>query len=135
MIRLNEKSEVVPAMRLIPAPGHTPGYLVVEVASGEAKLLCIGDTALLPLHLERPDWLPAYDLVPKSAATSKDQILDLTASPGTPVVGRHFPLFPSLGTVLTHGLGWKWRLIEIGSTTSSSQGDPSAPTQRRHLGP
>jgi len=111
------ESEIVPGIRAIPAPGHTPGHMVVEVASGEALLLCIGDTVLHPLHVEHPGWLPIYDILPESAATSKRRILDLAAAENALVMGPHFPPFPGLGTVVKHGSGWKWRPVEIARAT------------------
>jgi glyoxylase-like metal-dependent hydrolase (beta-lactamase superfamily II) len=49
---------MVPGIGAIPAPGHTPGHMVVSVCSGDERLLYIGDTVLHPLHLEHPDWIP-----------------------------------------------------------------------------
>ncbi len=49
---LENDSEVVPGIRTIAAPGHTPGHVVVEVTSDGETLLHIVDTVLHPLHLE-----------------------------------------------------------------------------------
>jgi glyoxylase-like metal-dependent hydrolase (beta-lactamase superfamily II) len=133
-ILLEGESEIVPGIRAIPAHGHTPGHMVVEAASGQARLLCIGDTALHPLHLEHPDWLPIYDMVPESAATSKRRVFDLAAAEKALVMAQHFPPFPSLGTVLRNGPGWKWRPVDSSGTISSSRCSPSGPTQTRHPG-
>jgi glyoxylase-like metal-dependent hydrolase (beta-lactamase superfamily II) len=104
--------EIVPGVRSIPAPGHTPGHLVVEVFSRDQHLLYIGDTVLYPLHLEHPDWLPVYDILPEQASVSKRAIFDRAAKAGALVVGQHFPPFPSLGYVIKKGNGWQWLPIE-----------------------
>jgi glyoxylase-like metal-dependent hydrolase (beta-lactamase superfamily II) len=129
VIQLEGESEIVPGIRVIPAPGHTPGHVVVQVSSGEAGLLCIGDSALHPLHLQHPDWLSIYDLMPESAATSRRRILDLAAAENVLVMGQHFPPFPCLGTVIKNKSGWKWRPIETGGASLASQGNPSGPTR------
>ena len=108
--------------------------MVVEVSSGEARLLCIGDAALHPLHLEHPDWLPIYDIEPESAAVSKCQILDLAAAENALVMGQHFPPFPSLGTVVKNGSSWKWQPIETAGASSVSPGSRCGPTRTRHPG-
>jgi glyoxylase-like metal-dependent hydrolase (beta-lactamase superfamily II) len=108
-----EESEIVPGIGAIPAPGHTPGHMVVSVSSGDERLLYIGDTVLYPLHLEHPEWLPIYDIVPEDAAVSKRRIFDLVAEEGTWVIGQHFPPFPSLGHVVKSGEGWQWQPIEV----------------------
>jgi glyoxylase-like metal-dependent hydrolase (beta-lactamase superfamily II) len=61
---VDHESEIVPGIGAIPAPGHTPGHMVVSVSSGDERLLYIGDTVLYPLHLEYPDWIPIYDIIP-----------------------------------------------------------------------
>jgi glyoxylase-like metal-dependent hydrolase (beta-lactamase superfamily II) len=112
-VRLIEyKSEIVPGIRAIPAPGHTPGHLVVSISSGVEQLLYIGDAVLHPLHLEHPDWIPIYDIMPEQAAASKRQIFDLAAEEKALVIGQHFPPFPSLGYVVKSGEGWGWQPIE-----------------------
>lgn len=104
-------AEIIPGISVIPTPGHTPGHLVVEAISKGQKLLYIADTVLSPLHLENPDWLPIYDILPKKAAVSKKYIFDLAAGEQALVIGQHFPPFPSLGTVAKKKIGWQWQPI------------------------
>jgi glyoxylase-like metal-dependent hydrolase (beta-lactamase superfamily II) len=109
---LDQEGEIVPGIAVIPAPGHTPGHMVVSVSSGAQRLLYIGDTVLYPLHLEHPDWLPIFDIVPEKAEVSKHTIFDLAAEEQAWVMGQHFPPFPSLGHVVKKGTGWQWQPIE-----------------------
>ena len=102
-------AEIVPGVRAIPAPGHTPGHTVVGVASSDELLLCTGDTVLHPLHLEHPDWTSIYDILPEKAAASKRRIFDLAAEKKALVLGQHFPPCPSLGHVVRSGKGWQWQ--------------------------
>ena len=112
-VRLIEyESEIVPGIRVIPAPGHTPGHMVVSISSGDEQLLYIGDAVLHPLHLQHPDWIPIYDILPEQAAASKRQIFDRAAEEKALVIGQHFPPFPSLGYVVKRGEGWAWQPIE-----------------------
>jgi glyoxylase-like metal-dependent hydrolase (beta-lactamase superfamily II) len=106
---LDQEGGIVPGITAIPAPGHTPGHMVVSVSSGGERLLYIGDTVLYPLHLEHPDWLPIYDIVPDKAEVSKRAIFDLAAGEQAWVIGQHFPPFPSLGHVVKVGEGWEWQ--------------------------
>jgi glyoxylase-like metal-dependent hydrolase (beta-lactamase superfamily II) len=103
--------ELVPGIRAIAAPGHTPGHIVVEIASGGQRLLYIGDVVLHPLHLEHPDWLPIYDLLPDQAAVSKQAIFDQASEQRVLVIGQHFPPFPSLGYIEKKGKGWQWQPV------------------------
>jgi glyoxylase-like metal-dependent hydrolase (beta-lactamase superfamily II) len=108
-------SQVVPGVRAIRAPGHTPGHMAVSFSSGSEQLLYFGDAVVHALHLEHPDWHPIYDISPEEAATSKRRIFDWAAAEKALVMGQHFSPFPSVGTVVKQGNGWQWQPIEADS--------------------
>lgn len=115
-VLVEQEEEVLPGVSVLFAPGHTPGHMVVSITSRGEHLLYTGDTVLHPLHLEHPEWLPVYDLIPEAAESSKRRIFDLAASTGCWVLGQHFPPFPNLGHVERAGKGWRWipLLVEYG---------------------
>lgn len=111
MVLLEREEEILPGVSVLFAPGHTPGHMVVSFVSEGERLLCTGDTVLHPLHLEHPDWLPIFDILPEPAAASKHHIFDLAASTGSWVLGQHFPPFPNLGHVIKKEIGWEWQPV------------------------
>jgi N-acyl homoserine lactone hydrolase len=46
--------ELLPGVRLVPAPGHTPGSQVVVVETGERPIVIAGDTAVWFRDLDEP---------------------------------------------------------------------------------
>jgi glyoxylase-like metal-dependent hydrolase (beta-lactamase superfamily II) len=93
------ETEIIPGVRVIPAPGHTPGHLALLISSDAQHLLNMGDAAVHPLHLERPDWENGFD---HSAG------LDRAVAGNMHVMAFHFP-FPSVGRVAARqGGGWEW---------------------------
>ena len=106
---LDGESEVAPGVRVLPAPGHTPGHTIVSISSAGERLLYVADTAFHPLHLEHPDWFPIYDVVPGQAEISKCRIFDLAVKEQILVMGHHLAPFPGLGYVIKRGEGWQWR--------------------------
>jgi glyoxylase-like metal-dependent hydrolase (beta-lactamase superfamily II) len=108
-----EGATIYPGVKLLRAPGHTPGHMVAELQSNGQSLLYIGDAVLSPIHLEQPGWLPIFDIEPEQAAASKRFICDLAASHDSWVVGQHFPPFPSLGHIVRCGEAWEWKPITI----------------------
>jgi glyoxylase-like metal-dependent hydrolase (beta-lactamase superfamily II) len=110
---VDHEFEALPGVCTIAAPGHTPGHMVVSFSSGVEKLMYIGDTVLYPFHLEHPDWIPIYDILPDEAAVSKRRIFDMAADEKAWVIGQHFPPFPSLGHVVRKGQGWVWQPVEV----------------------
>jgi len=100
--------EIVPGVRVLPAPGHTPGHLALLISDAGRHLLNIGDAAVHPLHLEDPSLENGFDLSPETAGATRAGLLDHAVSEGMHVLAFHFP-FPSVGRVarLASG-GWHW---------------------------
>jgi N-acyl homoserine lactone hydrolase len=46
--------EVLPGVRLVPTPGHTPGSQVVVVETGVRPIIIAGDTAVFFGELDEP---------------------------------------------------------------------------------
>jgi glyoxylase-like metal-dependent hydrolase (beta-lactamase superfamily II) len=105
------ETEIVPGVRAIPTPGHTPGHLVVAVSSAGEELLYLSDAALLPIHLEHPDWYAGVDLEPEQALASKKHLLERAVAEKALVQGFHFP-FPGLGHITREAGAWHWEPIE-----------------------
>jgi glyoxylase-like metal-dependent hydrolase (beta-lactamase superfamily II) len=105
-------TEVVSGVRLIAAPGHTPGHTAIAVTSGDEQLLFIGDLIYTPDDLENPDWFSIYDYDPAQAIATRQQIFAQAAQDHTLLMTYHLP-FPGLGHVVQHGRGWQWRPLEM----------------------
>ena len=110
---IDDGFEVVPGIRAIATPGHTPGHIALSIISDGEQLLHVSDAVLYPLHLEYPEWTPVFDVSPEEAAASKRRIFDLAAEEEALVFAHHFPPFPNLGHILKKEEGWLWQPIEI----------------------
>jgi len=105
---IDGETEVVPGVRALPARGHTPGHLALQVSSDDCALLHIADAALHPLHLEEPGWENGFDLDAAAALATRRDLAQRAAAEGMHVMAFHFP-FPSVGTLAaTPEGGWKW---------------------------
>src|SRR5262245_64925046 len=59
---VEHEREVAPGIRLVNAPGHTPGHSAFHVSSGRHQLMISNDTAYVPaLPGPHPDWHGASD--------------------------------------------------------------------------
>jgi glyoxylase-like metal-dependent hydrolase (beta-lactamase superfamily II) len=105
---IDRESDILPGVRAIPAPGHTPGHLALLLTSGGRQLLNLGDAAVHPLHLEEPGWKSGFDLDPEQALATRRALLQRAVAEDMSVMAFHFP-FPSVGRVAarTEG-GWEW---------------------------
>lgn len=112
LILVDDGAEVVPGIRVIASPGHTPGHVALSITSDSEQLLHISDVVLYPLHLEHPEWVPVFDILPEEAEASKHRIFNRAAEQQVLVFAHHFPPFPNLGHMRKHGAGWEWQPIQ-----------------------
>ena len=107
---IDPDEEIIPGIRCIAAPGHTPGHMAVEVTSARDQLLHIADTVLHPIHLEEPNWHSAVAIHPHQVADTRRRILTTASKEKTLTLASHFP-FPGVGHVRRQGEGWRWQPI------------------------
>lgn len=105
---IEDDEEVLPGIRLIAAPGHTPGNIMVELTSGSQQMLCLGDLIHSPLEFSQPDYYGFLDVYPEQAIQTRTRILSQMADSGTQVFACHFR-FPGLGRIIRKGNvpGWQ----------------------------
>ena len=79
-------AEPVPGVRLLPAPGHTPGHLAVELDGG---VLFLADAVIDVLHVEHPDWPMTFDEDPAQSEATRRALLGRAADEGLLVISSH----------------------------------------------
>lgn len=90
------------------ADGHTPGHSAYEIASGDARLLYIGDVVHhFVVSMQRPEWTVDYDENAPLAQSRRRALLQRAADQDLRVYAVHFP-FPGLGRVKAQGDGFAW---------------------------
>lgn len=108
LILLTGDVEVVPGVRAMATPGHSPGHTVYAVTSGEHTMIVWGDLCHHQvLLLQRPDWNFVYDHDGARATAQRRRLYDLVHSRRWSVLGYHFP-FPGLGHLRPEGDGYAW---------------------------
>jgi glyoxylase-like metal-dependent hydrolase (beta-lactamase superfamily II) len=120
---VDRETEILPGIQAVSAPGHTPGHMALAVSSKREQLLCISDTVLHPIHLERPEWCAVVDLDPGQVEAVRHKILTRAATENALVLAFHFP-FPGLGHVVPRAERWHWQPIEILDDDPKRHGNP-----------
>lgn len=108
--QIDDETELVPGVRTIPAPGHTPGHVALEISSGEETFLYLVDLVFHPLHIERPEWYTAFDIDPETVVESRRRLLKRAVDQAALVMAQHFPA-PGLGRIHTTDAGFGWTSI------------------------
>ncbi|HEU4425011.1 MAG TPA: MBL fold metallo-hydrolase, partial [Pilimelia sp.] len=76
-------------VRLVPAPGHTPGHIVVEITSDNQTAVLAADLVHHPLQLRHPQVSVAMCVDPVASAASRRCILDRYADTGALFLASH----------------------------------------------
>jgi glyoxylase-like metal-dependent hydrolase (beta-lactamase superfamily II) len=91
-----------------PAPGHTPGNVVIHARSGEARAAFIGDIVHHQFQLLRPDWSTVACSDPARSHSTRLRVLEEHLERRTLLLPGHFPA-PTAGRVLRHGGTYRYR--------------------------
>jgi len=106
------ENEIIPGIKAVPAPGHTPGLIALAISSKNERLLCISDIVLHPVHLEMPEWFSVFDVLPGSLGITRRKLIEKACAAKELVMAFHFP-FPGLGRVVRKGKTWRWQPVNI----------------------
>ena len=102
--------EVTPGIKLLPASGHTPGGVFIEVLSGNDRMLCIGDLIHSRLEFTKPGFFSFLDSAPDEALKLRTEGLSKMAESGALVFACHMP-FPGIGRFVRQGGVLDWQPI------------------------
>lgn len=112
---MRDGQEIVPGLRVLDTPGHTPGHMSLIVESGGQQLLVTGDSmSHAYTNFAHPEWYNSFDMDGEVTVTTRKRLLDMAVADRMAVLGYHFP-FPGVGHVMREGEAyrfvpalWKW---------------------------
>jgi glyoxylase-like metal-dependent hydrolase (beta-lactamase superfamily II) len=91
--------ELLPGVRAIEAPGHSPGMVAHLVSSGGKQFLVAADVVNLSPHIQtNPEWQLAIDQDPQMAVQTRKKIFDRAVADKLTISGTHW-LMPNVGTL------------------------------------
>jgi len=73
---VNQETEVLPGVRLLPDSGHTPGHTVVALTSARDGALYLGDAVLDEANFAHPDWVSVYEWDPGMAVATRTALIE-----------------------------------------------------------
>lgn len=102
---VDSQRELAPGITIVPAPGETPGHLIVRVQSAGETLYCLGDLFHHPVEVERPEWGPhwADKLV---LLASRRALIDAALTENARLIATHIP---GVGRLERTADGAAWR--------------------------
>lgn len=101
-------TQVVPGVRAVPTPGHTPGHAFFVLESDGQAIEFIGDVLhAQAVQMPRPDVTIVYDVEPPAARSQREQQFDRLARERRMVAGAHLP-FPGIGHLRREASGFSF---------------------------
>lgn len=89
-----------------PAPGHTPGHMVVHVSSGDEQLFLLGDAVISQdLQFQYPEAYSAFDAIPDLSVETRRDLFNKLAADEIAFSATRLA-FPGAGYVSKRGSGY-----------------------------
>lgn len=105
---LQDGAEVFPGVKVLAAPGHTPGHTVFEVG----ELYIVGDLLhAVDIQIPLPQACTSYDADAHQAVETRRRFYDQAAAGGKTVAGAHLP-YPGLGKISKEGNRYRYAPVE-----------------------
>lgn len=95
------EAEIVPGVRVVPTPGHTPHHQSVVLTSQDETACFLADLVPTSAHLPLP-WIMGYDVEPLVTLETKRTLLGRAQEEAWLLVFEHDPTTP-WGRLLAHG--------------------------------
>jgi glyoxylase-like metal-dependent hydrolase (beta-lactamase superfamily II) len=110
VLPVDGEDEVVPGIRFVSTPGHTPGHTSFLLSSGSAQLMLANDAIYMPaLAAPHPNWQGAYDEDGPLAVSSRRKLMDRVIADGMKICGSHFP-WPGVGRIARDGVSYTYTM-------------------------
>lgn len=105
---------LLPGLKAVPAPGHTPAHTAYLFSSKDQHLLVWGDIVHShAVQFARPDVAIEFDVDKEKAIATRRKIFADAAREKLWIAGAHLP-FPGLGHVRAEATGYAWVPVEYG---------------------
>ena len=92
---------------LAPAPGHTPGNVVVHIDDGDARALLTGDVFHSAAQLARPELSSRFCSDPALSRATRTALIERYADTDTLILPAHFPT-PTAGKIRAAREGFRF---------------------------
>jgi len=91
LMLLDGDTEIVPGVKTVVTPGHTPGHQSVLFESKDQHALFVSDLASYAVHFEKLGWMTAYDVEPLVTLETKRKWQQWAVDTGGLLIFQHDP--------------------------------------------
>lgn len=101
--------DLLPAIRILAAPGESPGHQIVRVHSEGHTLYCLGDLYHDPVEIEQPSWMAQWADADATLA-SRHRLVESALTENALLIPAHMP--PGRLAQTADGVRWKSEVDE-----------------------
>lgn len=106
-ILVDHDHQIEPGIWLEPAPGHTPGNVIVHVKSGNQHAILTGDVMHSAIQLANPALSSRFCLDVQKSRDSRHKLIDSYAETSVIMMPAHFPT-PTAGCIERRGSAYHY---------------------------
>jgi glyoxylase-like metal-dependent hydrolase (beta-lactamase superfamily II) len=88
--------EMIPGVHFLPTPGHTEDHASIVLSSKGQTAIYTGDLVHHAVQLERPAWIPAFDILPLVSLETKKALAERAIRERALLICTH-SAFPGVG--------------------------------------
>lgn len=100
------QDEITTGVSIVPAPGHTPGNVIVQLEEGGERAYLLGDAIHHPIQVDHPEWSSRFCWDPALSRTTRTDILTRAADEDAWLIPAHFPT-PTASRILRASGGFR----------------------------
>ncbi len=100
--------EIERGITLMPAPGHTPGTVILNLQQGSEQAFLTGDVIHHPVQFEHPEWSSNFCANRVQSRVSRMRFIESVADTGAHVIPAHFAA-PSVVRVTGSPIGFDFK--------------------------
>ena len=105
----DENTVIIPEIKLIPSPGHSPGHYCILIQSQDIGVLIPGDLLHNIAQFKHFEWISRADIEPSDTIESRKSVFELIVNKELIVAGSHFAT--GFGTLDYLDGQYKWRSV------------------------
>jgi glyoxylase-like metal-dependent hydrolase (beta-lactamase superfamily II) len=110
---IDGETAITDEITAIPAPGHTPGHMVLRIESRGQKAMLLGDTIGHPAQVSEPEWASIFDMDAEQAVATRKKLLGRLEMDAMTAALCHVPP-PGFGLVVRTEGRRHWQPLERG---------------------
>lgn len=119
LLFIDGETDIVPGIKAIRIPGHTPGHILLFISSGAEQLISLGDIFHGPEDIGQPDKFDYFDTAREIGRRQRIELLSRGILTGKLIFACHFP-FPGLGHIIPKNNAWLWQPLETNAAGQSA---------------